>query len=239
MCPRCHSLEIDVVELSGRGTLYSFAILHHPSTRRSSTRSWPPSSISTKACGWCRTWSTSTLTTSRSACRWRSRTRRPPMSGRCRSSGPRAVTTFAGTTAIVGVGADRVLTSRRPDRAAAGVRSRSSPRWPTPGSNVEDVDGLVSYTIDPVEETELVRSVGFAGDRLLLPGPVRRRRLDGDAAACGRRGGRRRRRASSSCTERCVPGRARPASVRRKPRRHRRQRTRVRRPCSGACRTAS
>ena len=24
------------------------------------------------------------------------------------------------------------------------------------------VDGLVSYTIDPVEETELVRSVGFA-----------------------------------------------------------------------------
>jgi len=24
-----------------------------------------------------------------------------------------------------------------------------------------DVDGLVSYTIDPVEETELVRSVGF------------------------------------------------------------------------------
>jgi hypothetical protein len=30
MCPRCHSLEIDVVELSGRGTLYSFAILHHP-----------------------------------------------------------------------------------------------------------------------------------------------------------------------------------------------------------------
>jgi uncharacterized OB-fold protein len=30
MCPRCHSLEIDVVELSGRGTLYSYAILHHP-----------------------------------------------------------------------------------------------------------------------------------------------------------------------------------------------------------------
>jgi uncharacterized OB-fold protein len=30
MCPHCHSLEIDVVPLSGRGTLYSYAILHHP-----------------------------------------------------------------------------------------------------------------------------------------------------------------------------------------------------------------
>ena len=30
MCPYCHSLAIDVVTLSGRGTLYSFAILHHP-----------------------------------------------------------------------------------------------------------------------------------------------------------------------------------------------------------------
>src|SRR5207302_9358673 len=27
--------------------------------------------------------------------------------------------------------------------------------------DVGEVDGLVSYTIDPVEETELVRSVGF------------------------------------------------------------------------------
>jgi uncharacterized protein len=30
MCPHCHSLEIEVVELSGRGTLYSYAVLHHP-----------------------------------------------------------------------------------------------------------------------------------------------------------------------------------------------------------------
>ena len=30
MCPHCHSLVVDVVTLSGRGTLYSFAILHHP-----------------------------------------------------------------------------------------------------------------------------------------------------------------------------------------------------------------
>lgn len=30
MCPHCQSLQIDVVELTGRGTLYSYAILHHP-----------------------------------------------------------------------------------------------------------------------------------------------------------------------------------------------------------------
>jgi uncharacterized protein len=30
MCPSCHSLGIDVVELSGRGSLYSYALLHHP-----------------------------------------------------------------------------------------------------------------------------------------------------------------------------------------------------------------
>jgi uncharacterized OB-fold protein len=30
MCPHCHSLDVDVVPLSGRGTLYSYAVLHHP-----------------------------------------------------------------------------------------------------------------------------------------------------------------------------------------------------------------
>jgi uncharacterized OB-fold protein len=30
MCPHCQSLDFDVVELSGRGEVYSFSILHHP-----------------------------------------------------------------------------------------------------------------------------------------------------------------------------------------------------------------
>lgn len=30
MCPHCHSLSIEVVELSGLGTLYSYSVLHHP-----------------------------------------------------------------------------------------------------------------------------------------------------------------------------------------------------------------
>jgi uncharacterized OB-fold protein len=30
MCPQCGSLSIEVAELSGRGTVYSYAALHHP-----------------------------------------------------------------------------------------------------------------------------------------------------------------------------------------------------------------
>jgi len=30
MCPHCHSLQFEAAELSGRGTLYSYAVLHHP-----------------------------------------------------------------------------------------------------------------------------------------------------------------------------------------------------------------
>ncbi len=30
MCGHCQSLEIEIVPLSGRGTLYSYAVLHHP-----------------------------------------------------------------------------------------------------------------------------------------------------------------------------------------------------------------
>ena len=30
MCPHCRSLEFEASELSGQGTLYSYAVLHHP-----------------------------------------------------------------------------------------------------------------------------------------------------------------------------------------------------------------
>lgn len=30
MCPRCRSLAVEVVDLRGTGTVYSYAILHHP-----------------------------------------------------------------------------------------------------------------------------------------------------------------------------------------------------------------
>lgn len=29
-CPTCHSLDSEVTELSGRGTLYSYTVVHHP-----------------------------------------------------------------------------------------------------------------------------------------------------------------------------------------------------------------
>lgn len=30
MCPGCHGLEMDAVESSGRGTIHSFVVAHHP-----------------------------------------------------------------------------------------------------------------------------------------------------------------------------------------------------------------
>jgi uncharacterized OB-fold protein len=30
MCPECNSLDVEVAELSGRGVVYSYALLHHP-----------------------------------------------------------------------------------------------------------------------------------------------------------------------------------------------------------------
>jgi uncharacterized OB-fold protein len=30
MCPHCHSLEYQVIELAGTGTVYSYSILHYP-----------------------------------------------------------------------------------------------------------------------------------------------------------------------------------------------------------------
>jgi uncharacterized OB-fold protein len=30
MCPSCHSLEWDTLEASGRGSVYSFVVAHHP-----------------------------------------------------------------------------------------------------------------------------------------------------------------------------------------------------------------
>ena len=30
MCPECQSLDVELVALSGRGTVYSYAVLHHP-----------------------------------------------------------------------------------------------------------------------------------------------------------------------------------------------------------------
>jgi acetyl-CoA acetyltransferase len=68
---------------------------------------------------------------------------------------------FAGKAAIVGIGQTEF--SRHAGRtelqlACEAVTAALNDAGLTPG----DVDGLVSYTVDPVEETELVRSVGIA-----------------------------------------------------------------------------
>jgi len=66
---------------------------------------------------------------------------------------------LAGTTAIVGVGQTEFSKSAgRSETQLAAEAILSALR--DAGLTTADVDGLVSYTIDPVEETELVRSLG-------------------------------------------------------------------------------
>ncbi|MDT3440202.1 MULTISPECIES: thiolase C-terminal domain-containing protein [unclassified Pseudofrankia] len=67
---------------------------------------------------------------------------------------------FGGRAAIVGVGATEF--SRQAGRtelrlACEAIRDALRDA----GLTAADVDGIVSYTVDPVEETELVRAVGF------------------------------------------------------------------------------
>jgi acetyl-CoA acetyltransferase len=76
------------------------------------------------------------------------------------SAAARRNTDFRGSVAIVGIGATEF--SKRAGRtelqlAAEAIRLALADAALPPTA----VDGLVSYTIDPVEETELVRSVGF------------------------------------------------------------------------------
>ncbi len=67
---------------------------------------------------------------------------------------------FAGRAAIAGVGATEL--SRHAGRTELQLACESiSAALADAGLSPADVDGIVSYTIDPVEETELVRSVGF------------------------------------------------------------------------------
>ena len=95
---------------------------------------------------------------------------------------------FGGKAAIAGIGATEF--SRGAGRSELQLACESIVAALTDaGLTAADVDGLVSYTIDPVEETELVRSVGIPGDRLFGPRPLRRGWLDGSPVPRRRRGG--------------------------------------------------
>ena len=67
---------------------------------------------------------------------------------------------LASTTAIVGVGQTEF--SKAAGRSETQLASEAIvAALADAGLSTADVDGLVSYTIDPVEETELARAVGF------------------------------------------------------------------------------
>jgi acetyl-CoA acetyltransferase len=68
--------------------------------------------------------------------------------------------TWGGKAAIVGIGQTEF--SRRAGRSELQLASEAiTAALADAGLRPADVDGLVSYTVDPVEETELVRTVGF------------------------------------------------------------------------------
>ena len=67
---------------------------------------------------------------------------------------------FAGRTAVVGIGATEFSRGAGRSELQLACESIASALLDA-GLSPRDVDGLVSYTIDPVSETELVRAVGF------------------------------------------------------------------------------
>ena len=71
-----------------------------------------------------------------------------------------AVSPLSGAAAIVGIGATEF--SRQAGRTELQLACESiTAALADCGLTAADVNGLVSYTVDPVDETELVRSVGF------------------------------------------------------------------------------
>ena len=214
---------IEVVPLSGRGTLYSYAVLHHP---QNPAFDYPVLAALVDLDEGIR------LLSELDRCRARRHPHRHGADGRLRPDRRRHGR--AGASSRRASMADRLRMPRSP--ASATPSSPATPAapncsWPARRSSAAlkdagltpaDVDGIVSYTIDPVEETELVRSVGHPGDRLLLADPLRRRRFDGHAAACGERGHSRRGRRRGRPTGRSGPDPGRRVSAAPRPRRARR-----------------
>src|SRR3954454_17847212 len=67
---------------------------------------------------------------------------------------------FGGVAAIAGIGQTEL--SRKAGRSELQLACESiTAALADAGLQPAEVDGLVSYTVDPVEETELVRSVGI------------------------------------------------------------------------------
>jgi acetyl-CoA acetyltransferase/uncharacterized OB-fold protein len=192
MCPYCHSLRSEPRELSGKGTLYSYGILHHP---QHPAFDYPVLGalvdldegirlvtnlvdVDVAAIRIGMRVEATFVPTSAGAqipvfTAADSQPRSPqPRSPQPRSPQPRSVGTLSesydrrssqlsrGRAAIAGIGSTEL--SRHAGRtelqlACESIQAALADAHLSPA----DVDGIVSYTIDPVEETELVRSVGF------------------------------------------------------------------------------
>ena len=132
------------------------------------------------------------------------------------SAGPMSAPAFGGVAAIAGHRPDRVLPSGRTQRAAARVRvdHRRARRRRAPARRCRRPRQLHHRP----GRRDRARALGrLPGDRVLEPGAVRRRWLDGRAAARGERGGQRRRRRRRRLPRH--PGPVRSDALRRRPRR--------------------
>ncbi|MCB0994690.1 MAG: OB-fold domain-containing protein [Acidimicrobiales bacterium] len=199
MCPWCHSLDVEVTELSGLGTVYSFERIHYPPTPYFD---YPVPGILVELDEGIRLVSSivgvddvdltldGPVIGMRVQARFEptadqpdgtqamvpvfepapadappapERAERPVLAPRGVSSSARAGTPqVADRAAIVGIGQTEF--SKRAGRSELQLASESiTAALDDAGLSTSDVDGIVTYTVDPVEETELIRSVGFDG----------------------------------------------------------------------------
>ena len=132
--------------------------------------------------------------------------------------------------------ADRVLEGLRPQRAPARGRGGEGRAATTRASTPADIDGLVTFTLDPSDEIGLIRCLGIR-DLAFTDAHPRRRRGVGRDDASGARRGRRRARPRSWCAGARSTSAPRTASASRR-------RAACSPPaaaparCSGACRSA-
>ena len=163
MCPFCRSLEHELVDLAGTGTVYSYAILHHPQhprllvprgrgivdldegvRHRVDLVGINPGDVRYRYVAYRVTFEATEHHRSFRCSSLSTRGLRASLVARPRSSA-----------------SARRSSRRRPAGSGRNFASEAIvAALRDAGLTTDDVDGFVSYTIDPVEETELVRALG-------------------------------------------------------------------------------
>ena len=182
-CPECHCLDHDVVDLAGTGTVYSYAVLHHPQNPRFHLSGGRGARRPRRGRqGWCRTSSgvepADVADRNARAGDLRAdgrRSGRPGVRAQGRTDEPNGSRGRRPSSAR----SDRVLQARRTQRDAPGHPRRSWPPWPMPGSPPHTSTASSATRSTPSRRPSWCAPVGMRRDRLVESGPLRRRRLAG------------------------------------------------------------